>query len=144
MKRKLYVERLGLGDRLRAARKRRGLRQLDAAREIGVCRETIARIEVDHIPSDLTRAKVRAWLAAQEELAAAERPGAARSAAARPARAGRPAGGPESGDGRRPAGLPLRLSARLALRRRARRVYRKGEAARAKAAERKKGNKRRR
>ena len=27
-----------------AARRRRGLRQLDAAREIGVCRETVARI----------------------------------------------------------------------------------------------------
>ena len=59
-------ERLGLGERLAAARRRRGLRQLDAAREIGVCRETIARIEVDHIPRDSTRARVRAWLEAQE------------------------------------------------------------------------------
>ncbi len=72
-------ERLGLGERLQAARKRRGLTQLAAAREIGICRETLARIEVDHIPSEETRAKVLRWLAEQEAAAAVEAAAAAKA-----------------------------------------------------------------
>ena len=64
--------RLGLAERLVAARKRRRLRQLDAAREIGVCRQTIALIEVDYIAGEKTRAKVSEWLAAQEAAGGAE------------------------------------------------------------------------
>jgi transcriptional regulator with XRE-family HTH domain len=67
-----YRERLGLAERLRAARKRRDLRQIDAAREIGLSRVTIARIEIDYIAGDRTRARVRAWVEAEEEEAAAE------------------------------------------------------------------------
>ena len=105
-------ERLGFAERLVAARKRRGLRQLDAAREIGVSRETLARIEVDYVASDRTRAKVRAWLQAQEAAAAAE------AAALRRRRAS------ERSDGGRPRGPSLRLAARLAVRRRAKRALR--------------------
>ena len=60
-------ERLGLAERLVLARQRRRLRQLDAAREIGVCRETINRIEGGYVAAEWTRSRVRAWLEAQEE-----------------------------------------------------------------------------
>ncbi len=111
-------ERLGLGDRLLLARKRRGLRQIDAAREIGVCRETIARIELDHIPNARTRAKVLRWLEAQEEWAAAAelvaRRGSARLARARERRAA----------AKRIGGRRRRQLARLLLRRRTARARR--------------------
>ena len=70
---KVGVERLGLGERVVAARKRRRISQGVAAAEIGVCRKTIARIERGtYVPSAETREKVLAWLAAQEAAAAAE------------------------------------------------------------------------
>ena len=119
-------ERLGLGERLVKARERRGLRQLDVAREIGVCRETIARIEIDHIASERIRAKVRAWL---EEQEAAGGPGAAAAAP-----------GPEEIERlarlrerrsvvKRLGGERLRVLARLAVKRRAERARRAAEAA---------------
>ena len=127
MRRKLYEERLGLGDRVRAARKRRGLRQLDAAREIGVSRETVARIEVDHIPSARTRAKVLAWLAKQDAMVAAEKAAARKaSAAGEQEEAGRVGGPGRPGlrAGRRLGAPGFRARARLALRRRAGRAIR--------------------
>ena len=119
-------ERLGLGERLLAARKRRGLRQLDVAREIGVCRETIARIEVDHIASEWTRARVRAWLEEQEGSA-----GAAAAAPAGPAAAERLARLRERRSAVRGlGGKRLRLLARLAVQRRAERALRAAAEAR--------------
>ena len=112
-------ERLGLGERLVAARRCRGLRQLDAAREIGVCRATIARIEVDHIARDSTRARVREWLEAQEaaeEVRGAE--DAARLARLRERRAAV----------KRLGGGRLRVLARLAVKRRVEIALRAAEA----------------
>ena len=107
-----YRERLGLGDRLRLERKRRGLRQKDAARQIGVSRKTLALVEVDHIPSRATRAKMIAWMAAKP-------------APARPAGAGSRERSPGGPGGRRKA-RRLRVLARLAVRRRAERAHRRG------------------
>ncbi len=85
-------EKPGLEERLKAARKRRGLRQIDAAREIGISRGTLWRIECGYCASDPVRAKVRAWLEAEEEAAAAEAAAAerVRAAAERSAREARP------------------------------------------------------
>ncbi len=122
MSRRPTGERLGLGDRLVAERRRRGLRQIDAAREIGVSRETVALIEVDHIPSAATAAKVRRWLSSSAKLPAAVGRRAAKAAGrgaelrarARERRAA----------ARRIGGERRRVLARLAVRRKARRALR--------------------
>ncbi len=122
-------ERLGLDERLQLARELRGLRQLDAAREIGVCRETVARIEVLHIPSQATRAKILCWLEVQQEIAAAAAD--AGVAAAKAAVAARAARARERRAVARHLGAErLRGLGRLARRRRAARVLeaRAGEA----------------
>ena len=64
---------LDLGPALRKARQRRGLSQAAAAAEIGVSRKTIVRIESGiYVAHANTRAKVRRWLAAEAERAAAD------------------------------------------------------------------------
>ncbi len=119
-------ERLGLGERLLAARKRRRLTQLEAAREIGVCRETVARIEIEHIPSAATREKVLRWLEAQEAAFAAE--GAAAAVAAERRRLERLARARERRHAIQRLGCErLRGRGRLTLRRRTARVIRAAE-----------------
>ncbi len=115
-----YRERLGLAERLKAERKRRGLRQVDAAREIGICRETLALIEVHHIPSQATLDKIDHWMATTPPRP--ERPRAS-------ATGERPAG--------RRAAAGLGVFASLAVRRQAERAYRLAQAARAKRGRRK-------
>ena len=76
-------EKPGFAERLVAVRKRLGLRQCDAAAEIGISRETLIHIEAGYVASPKTWAKVRRWLEAREaEIAAADRAAAAEQAKA--------------------------------------------------------------
>ncbi len=82
-------ERLGLAERLLATRRWRELTQWTAAREIGVSRKTISRIETGYVAHPNTRALVRRWLEEQEAAKAEEE---ARAEAAERAAASRPVG----------------------------------------------------
>ncbi len=59
-------EKPGIAERLLALRRCRRLRQVDVAGEIGVCRETICRIEVGYVAGEPMRARIREWLEDQE------------------------------------------------------------------------------
>ena len=66
-----YTEKPGIAERSVAVRKRLGLRQCDAAREIGISRKTLGRIEDGYVARECTRAKYRRWLEAREAQIAA-------------------------------------------------------------------------
>jgi Helix-turn-helix len=58
-----------LGERAKAARLGRGLRQLQAAEEIGIDNTVLSRIERGRAPSPDARRKIERWLAAREAVA---------------------------------------------------------------------------
>ena len=66
-----YEEKPGIAERVVAMRKRFGLRQRDAAAEIGICRKYLGWIENGWVPHEGIWAKVREWLEAKEAAAAA-------------------------------------------------------------------------
>ncbi len=115
-----YGERLGLAERVVAERKRRGLRQADAAREIGISRGTLALVEVHHIASSATQAKINDWMAAPPAAEPRARPST-----------GAGSGGPGGRKTTPPGGPGLSVLTDLAVRRQAERAYRRAKAARA-------------
>lgn len=106
-------EQLGLAERLQAARRWRGLGQWAAAREIGVSRKTLSRIENGYMAHANTRARVRRWLEEQE---------AARAAAEAAARTADPAAGRRVRLGRVKVALEARRVAQRKLARACRRA----------------------
>ena len=73
MTRTKTTEKPGLAERSVAVRKRLGMRQRDAAREVGISRKTFGRIENGYVARDYTRARFRRWLEAREaQIAAAD------------------------------------------------------------------------
>ena len=125
---------LGLGEELKAARKRRGLTQAAAAAEIGVSRKTVVRIESGYYVAHAnTRAKVRRWMADDEQTAAA--------AAERAAAEQTPEVGPDE-EWKRPSRRPIAVAAASMELRRT--VRRKAELALRKAVAKKMAKKRRR
>jgi DNA-binding XRE family transcriptional regulator len=101
MSRTKTTEKPGLAERSVAVRKRLGMRQRDAAREVGISRKTFGRIENGYVAGDHTRARFRRWLETREAQIAA----AAENAGAEPAAAPEPPP--------RPPRMPARL--RLAI-----------------------------
>ncbi len=75
-------EKPGFAERLVAVRKRLGLRQRDAARELGISRKTLMHIEDGYVASPKVWARLRKWLEAREAAIAAMDEADAEAAAA--------------------------------------------------------------